>query len=54
MILKDSELKLIHGGSITATFINAIVKGISLIIELGKSLGSSFRRITSGATCNVK
>lgn len=54
MILKDSELKKIHGGSITATFINAIVKGLSLLIELGKSLGSSFRRITSGSTCSVK
>lgn len=54
MILKDNELKLINGGSITATFINAIVKGLNIIIELGKSLGSSFRRITSGATCSVK
>lgn len=54
MILKNSELKNIIGGSITATFINAVVKGISLLIELGKSLGSSIRRITSGATCAVK
>lgn len=54
MILKDSELMTITGGSITATFINAIVKGLELLIELGKSLGSSFRRITSGATCGVK
>ena len=54
MNLKDSELKLISGGSITATFINAVVKGISLIVELGKSLGSSFRRITSGSTCSVE
>ena len=43
MILKDSELKKVCGGSIPATFINAIVKGLSLLIELGKSLGSSFR-----------
>ena len=54
MILKDSELMTITGGSITAKFINAIVKGLELLIELGKSLGSSFRRITSGATCGVK
>ena len=44
----------ICGGSITATFINAIVKGLSLLIELGKSLGSSFRRITSGQTCSIE
>ena len=53
-MVKDSELKTIYGGSITATFINAIVKGLSLLIELGKSLGSSIRRITSGSTCAVK
>ena len=54
MTLKDNELKKITGGSITATFINAIVKGLECLIELGKSLGSSFRRITSGATCGIK
>lgn len=54
MIIKDKELKMISGGTITATFINAIVKGLELIIELGKSLGSSFRRITSNATCNLE
>ena len=54
MILKDIELKKVCGGSITATFINAIVKGLSLLIELGKSLGSSFRRITSGQTCSIE
>lgn len=53
-MVKDSELQKIYGGSITATFINAIVKGLSLLIELGKSLGSSIRRITSGSTCSVK
>lgn len=54
MIIKDKDLKMISGGTITATFINAIVKGLSLIIELGKSLGSSFRRITTGATCSLE
>lgn len=54
MIIKDQDLKCINGGSITATFINAIVKGLSLLIELGKSLGSSIRRISSGNTCSPK
>lgn len=53
MILKENELKLITGGTITATFINAVVKGISLIAELGKSLGSTIRRITSDKTCKI-
>lgn len=54
MILSDNELKKVNGGSITATFINAIVKGLNILIELGKSLGSSFRRITSGKTCSLE
>ncbi len=54
MIIRDKELKQINGGSISATLINAIVKGISLILELGKSLGSSIRRITSGNTCSLE
>ena len=40
MRLTDNQLKSISGGSLTATFLNAIVKGFNLIIELGKSLGS--------------
>lgn len=53
MILTDYELKSINGGAITSTLINAIVKGFSLIIELGKSLGSTIRRVTSGKTCDI-
>lgn len=53
MILNDHELKAINGGAITSTLINAIVKGFSLIIELGKSLGSTIRRVTSGKTCDI-
>lgn len=53
MRLNDRELKTIIGGSITATFINAIVKGFELIIEIGRSLGSSIRRVASGKSCSV-
>ena len=53
MILNNRELKSINGGAITSTLINAIVKGFSLIIELGKSLGSTIRRVTSGKTCDI-
>ncbi len=53
MILNDNQLKSISGGAITSTLINAIVKGFSLIIELGKSLGSTIRRVTSGKTCDI-
>ena len=52
MKLSNEELISIYGGA-SATFINAIVKGISLLIDLGKSLGSVIRRISSGETCDV-
>ena len=53
MKLTDKQLKAINGGSISATLINAIVKGFELIIELGRSLGSSIRRVTSGKSCSL-
>ena len=53
MRLTDNQLKSISGGSLTATFLNAIVKGFNLIIELGKSLGSSIRRVISGKSCEI-
>ena len=53
MQLKDCELKTISGGALTSTLINAIVKGFNLIIELGKSLGSTIRRAISGKSCSI-
>ncbi|MBR1718397.1 MAG: hypothetical protein IJ715_03920 [Bacilli bacterium] len=50
-MIKDSELKLIEGGSITATFISAIARCINSISDLGRSLGSSIRRIQTGSYC---
>ena len=51
MRISDEELLKIYGGSVSATFINAIVKGIFLIVELGKSLGSSIRRVSDNKIC---
>lgn len=53
MILNKNELMAIRGGAVTATLINAIVKGLNILIELGKSVGSSIRRISSGSTCSI-
>ena len=54
MILNNNQLKEIKGGGISATLINAIVKGLDLLINLGKSLGTTIRHITSGTTCKVE
>ena len=44
----------IRGGaksSISATMLNSIIRGIALIFDLGRSLGSSARRSRSGMYC---
>lgn len=53
MKLNRNELLNVYGGTISATLINAIVKGFSVIVDLGKALGSSIRRAVSGKTCPV-
>lgn len=52
MRLKKEELLSIYGGSVSSTMISAIVKGISLLIDLGKSLGSTIRRISENRPCS--
>lgn len=53
MKLTEKELLTINGGAVSAVLINAIVKGISLLIDLGKSLGSTIRRISENKTCEI-
>ncbi|MBR3898365.1 MAG: hypothetical protein IKJ43_03695 [Bacilli bacterium] len=53
MKLSNEELINISGGAVTSTFINAAVKGITLLIELGKSLGSTIRRISEKKSCSI-
>jgi len=50
--LNKKELNLVMGGSIlTAAFINAIVRGAEFIMDLGRRLGSSVRRIIKKSYC---
>lgn len=52
--LNRSELMCVEGGiKITATFINTAIKGINTILNLGRALGSSIRRIGSKNLCSV-
>ncbi len=53
MILNKNELLNISGGAVNATFINAIVKGISLLMDLGKTLGSTIRRAVTNSSCEI-
>ena len=49
--IKEEELKNIYGGAISASFITAIVKGLSLLLELGRSVGTAVRRNFNGTSC---
>lgn len=50
MSLEKEELLSINGGS-TAAYITALVRGINSILELGRSLGTAFRRVFTGKIC---
>ncbi|MDD4547899.1 MAG: hypothetical protein PHI05_04080 [Bacilli bacterium] len=51
-ILNKEELLKIEGGiSISGTFINSIARGINVLLELGRSLGTSIRRSISKTLC---
>ena len=53
MKLNDRELLKIKGGSLSASLINGLVKGISIICDLGRSLGSTIRRISENKPCGI-
>lgn len=52
MKLSKNEQLSIYGGSVSSTMVNAIVKGISLLIDLGRSLGSTIRRASENNFCS--
>jgi bacteriocin-like protein len=52
-VLNDYELKNIIGGAISGTLINSIIRGLSLIIDLGRALGSAIRRICGNKICKI-
>ena len=55
MELNKTELLKIAGGiSITGTFISALAKGIGVIVDLGRSLGTAIRRASSKNLCPLK
>lgn len=51
MQLLDKELKNIYGGGISAAFLNSVVRGATLLFEIGQALGSAIRRGFSKKYC---
>ena len=54
MMLSNEELIKVVGGEISSTLINAIARGISTFLDLGRTIGSAIRRAASGKTCSLK
>lgn len=44
-------LNIVGGANITASFLSAISKGINSIMDVGRSLGTSIRRLIGGSIC---
>ncbi len=51
MKLKEIELYEIKGGAVSATLLNSMARIISTVLELGRTVGSSIRRIYSKNYC---
>lgn len=49
--MKDKDLLKVVGGSISGTVLNAISRLINTFLDLGRSIGSSIRRIKSNNKC---
>ncbi len=51
MELKNEELNIIVGGSISGAIISSIIRATTTIFEIGKAFGSSIRRLISRRYC---
>lgn len=53
--MEREELINIYGGAsvLKSAVINAAVKGLTLVLELGRSLGSAIRRAINRKSCSL-
>ena len=49
--LKKEEMSIIKGGRISGAILTSLIRGISGLYELGRSLGSSIRRMFTRSYC---
>ena len=51
--LNKKQLLNVTGGSISSTLLNAVVRGVNVFLEVGRSVGSAIRRFLSGQKCSI-
>lgn len=53
--LTKKELKSIIGGiDLTSGILNSFVRAFEIVMEIGRSLGTSIRRISSSNICEIE
>lgn len=52
-MLSNEELMEIKGGSVTGALVSALVTLMNSIFDLGRSLGSSIKRVVSKKYCKM-
>ena len=50
---KKEMLNIVGGASWTSSWLNAISKAVTTLMDLGRSLGTSIRRSISGKVCSL-
>jgi hypothetical protein len=50
-MVEERKLKEIIGGTITASYLTALVRGVTAIMDVGRSLGTVIRRLRNGKLC---
>ena len=54
MKLTKEELKQIKAGAtFSATLINSLVRGVNSVLDIGRYLGSSIRRLVGNKACSL-
>jgi hypothetical protein len=52
--LNNNELLLIDGGAISGTLLSSVIRGINLITEIGRAIGTAIRRFAEKNLCSLK
>ena len=53
-LTKSESKKIKAGASITASFLNALIRGFNSFVDIGRYFGSSVRRLFGGKYCPIK
>ncbi len=51
--MSDEELLTVYGGAFSAALLSGIVSAIKTIYEIGKSIGTSIRRVIEKKYCKI-